>query len=153
MTCYITKYLLFNLLYSISYNGPDFQIYNMLYNWKTICDLICNICFNWLGYVLYNILYNMFSRYKQDIYSWFQHTDCTTLISQFASSRMSRCATVCVWCSLFPPLLFSSNEPLIGTVVLYLQVYHCQHPSLLQRMTFLNVLLSRPNVTQADTYF
>ena len=35
---------------------------------------------------------------------------------------------MCVWCSLFLAPLFSSMQPLIGAVVLYLQVYHPPHP-------------------------
>ena len=34
---------------------------------------------------------------------------------------------LCMWCSLFPPLLSSWMKPLIGAVVLHLQVFHCPY--------------------------
>ena len=34
----------------------------------------------------------------------------------------------CMWCSLFPPLLFSSLKPLLRAVNLYHQLHHCPYP-------------------------
>ena len=107
-SCYIAWYLtkICYITCSIAHFTTDwnFPPYNRLDKRKKLFNLICNICYNGLDWVLYNMLYNILYRYTQEVSknSWFQRLKCIQLI------------------------LFSSMKPLMGTVVLNLQL--CLYP-------------------------
>ena len=147
------QHLFYNLLYSMCYNGLDlFCDRCCMTENVTLLRLTCYVKYlitDWIMtyitcYRTCHIGINRISMKNLDS-SWRTHNSNTPyhLIDQFknkyvkVTNKYSFWAAnyrwnamhiqLCMWCSLFPPFLFSPMKPLIGTVVLYLEVYHCQY--------------------------